>query len=41
MKKRINTGLFIDRMAALYIGESRFKVVTCEGDQRVYLAILK
>jgi len=47
INKRINTELFIDRKAALYIGETRIRVVTYEGDQpagtswleeRVYLA---
>jgi len=33
IKKRIITELFIDRTAALYIGETRIRVVTDEGDQ--------
>jgi len=35
LKKRINTELFIDRMAALFTGETRIRVVTNEGDQGI------
>jgi len=34
-KKRIHTELFIDKMAALYKGETWFRVATNEGDQQV------
>jgi len=33
IKKRINTELFIDRTAALYIGETQIRVVINEGNQ--------
>jgi len=36
IKKRINTELFIDRTAVLYIGETLIRAVTKEGDQRVF-----
>jgi len=35
IKKRFNTVLFIDRIAALYIGNTRIRVLTNEGDQPV------
>jgi len=35
IKKIIKTKLFIDRTAALYIGETWFRVKTDKGDQRV------
>jgi len=35
IEKRINTELFIDGTAALYIGETQIKELTNEGDQRV------
>jgi len=38
IKKRINADLFFDRIAALYIGESRIRVGANEGDQPVALA---
>jgi len=38
IKKRINIGLFIDRKAALSIGQSEIRVVTKEGDQPALLA---
>jgi len=38
IKKRINTELFIDRMAVLYIGKTRMRVRGNEGDQPVALA---
>jgi len=34
-EKWVNTEMFIDRTAALYIGEMRIRVVTAEGDQQV------
>jgi len=37
IKKRINTELFIDRMAALYKGETLIRVGTNAGDQLVVL----
>jgi len=44
MRKRINTELPVDRMAALYMGETQARMVSNEGDQpvleeRVYLVI--
>jgi len=40
IKKRINTKLFIDRTAALYIRETWIKAITNGGDQKqVYLAL--
>jgi len=33
IKKRTDTKLLLDRLAALYIGETRIKVATNEGDQ--------
>jgi len=38
IKKRINSELFIGRMAALNIGETRIGVATHEGYQPVALA---
>jgi len=38
IEKRMNTKLFIDRMAPLYIGETQIRVETNEGDQPVALA---
>jgi len=38
VKKRINSGLFIGRTAALYIGETQIRVVMNESDQPVALA---
>jgi len=38
IKKRINNELFIDRMAALYMGETPIRGVTNEGNQPVALA---
>jgi len=35
----INTELFFDRLAAFYIGETRVRVVTNEGDQISELAL--
>jgi len=37
IKKRTNSELFIDRMAALYIGETQFRVGTNKGDQPMAL----
>jgi len=31
----INTELFIERMAALFVGESWIRAMTNEGDQRI------
>jgi len=36
-KKRINTQLFIDRTATLYIGDTQIRVITNEGAQPVAL----
>jgi len=35
LEKRINTELLIDRTAALYVGETRIRVVTDEGNEQV------
>jgi len=35
IKKRIGSDLFIERTAALFIGETRIRVVTDEGYQQV------
>jgi len=35
IKKRISVELFIYRNAALYVGETRIRVVTNEGDQLI------
>jgi len=35
IKKRIDTGLFIDRMTALYLGETQIRAGINEGDQSV------
>jgi len=35
INERINTGPFIDRTTALYLGKTWVKVLTKEGDQRV------
>jgi len=37
IKKRIISDLFIDRMAALYVGETRIRVVPDEGDHPLTL----
>jgi len=40
-KKRINTELYYDRTAALFIGKIQISVVTNEGDKRVGFSLLE